>query len=58
MMKAVTRVAGFDVQTERLPEAVRAAKMRMTRAAALVRANEHGVVVRRVLIEKFPACEV
>ena len=51
MMKAVTRIAGLNVQTKCLAETVRAAQMRVARTAAFVRANEHGVVMRRVLIE-------
>ena len=58
MMKTVTRIAGFDIQTKTLSKAVRAAQMRMTRAAAFIRANEHSVVVCRVLVEQFSAGEV
>ena len=58
MMKTVTRIAGFDIQAKTLSKAVRAAQMRMTRAAAFIRANEHSVVVCRVLVEQFSAGEV
>ena len=50
MMKTVTRIAGFDVQAKGFAEAVRAAQMGVTRTAAFIRADEHGVVVRRVLV--------
>ena len=43
VMKTVTRIAGLDVQTKGFSEAVRAAQMRVARAAALVRSNEHSV---------------
>ena len=51
MMKTVTRIAGLDIQTKTLSKAVRAAQMRMTRAAAFICANENGIVMRCVLIE-------
>ena len=58
MMKAVTRVAGLDVQAKGFAEAVRAAQMGVPRTAAFVRADEHGVVMRRVFVEQFSAGEV
>ena len=51
MMKAVTRVAGLDVQAKGFAEAVRAAQMRVARASTFVRADEHSIVMRRVLVE-------
>ena len=57
MMKAVTWVAGLDVQTKGFSEAVRAAQMGVARAVSIIRANEHSVVMRCVLIEKFSARE-
>ena len=50
-MKTVTRVVGFDVQAKWLAKAVRAAQMRVTRTAALVSSDEHGIMMRRVLVE-------
>ena len=58
MMKAVTWVAGLDIQTKGFAKAVCAAQMRVARTAALVRADEHGVVMRCVLVEHFLACEI
>ena len=58
MMKAVTRIEGLDVQTKDFSEAVRAAQMGVTRTATFVRADEHSVVMRRVLIEQFSAGEL
>ena len=58
MMKAVTRVAGLDVQAKGLAEAVRAAQMRVAWAVSFVRADEHGVVMRHVFVEQFPAGEI
>lgn len=55
MMKAVTRIAGFDVQTKGFAEAVRAAQMGMARTAALVCPDEDRVVMCRILIEQFLA---
>ena len=51
VMKAATRIAGLDVQTKGFAEAVRAAQMGVARTAAFIRADEHGVVMRCVLIE-------
>ena len=51
IMKAVTRIAGLDVQAKGFAEAVRAAQMRVTRAASFICANEHSVVMCRVLVE-------
>ena len=51
MMKAVTRVAGLDVQAKCFAEAVRAAQMCVAWAVSFVRANEHGIMMRCVLIE-------
>ena len=53
MMETVTRVAGLDVQAKGFAEAVRAAQMRMARAAAFIRADEHSVVMCRILVEQF-----
>ena len=58
MMKTVARVAGFDIQAKGFAEAVRAAQMRVARASTFVRADEHGVVMRRVFVEQFSAGEV
>ena len=58
MMKTVTRVAGLDVQAKGFAEAVRAAQMRVARASTFVRADEHGVVMRRVLVEHFLPGEI
>ena len=58
MMKTVTRIAGLDVQTKGFSEAVRAVQMGVARTAAFVRADEHSVVMRRVFVEQFSACEV
>ena len=58
VMKTVTRIAGLDVQTKGFSEAVRAAQMRVARASTFVRADEHGVVMRRVFVEQFSAGEV
>ena len=55
MMKAVTRIAGFDVQAKGFAEAIRAAQMRVARAAALVGSDEDRVVMCRILIEQFLA---
>ena len=52
-MKTVTRIAGLDVQTKCFAETVRAAQMRVTLTAAFIRADEHDVVMRRVLVEHF-----
>ena len=57
-MKAVTWVAGLDVQTKGFSEAVRAAQMGVPRTAAFVRADEHRVVMRRVLVEHFLTREI
>ena len=57
-MKAITRIAGLDVQTKGFAEAVRAAQMRVAWAAAFIRADEHGVVMRRVLVEHFLTREI
>ena len=53
VMKTVTRIAGLDVQTKDFSEAVRAVQMGVARTAAFVRADEHSVVMRRVLIEQL-----
>ena len=45
MMKTVAQVAGFDIQAKGFAEAVRAAQMRVARAAVLVGSDEHGVVI-------------
>ena len=58
MMKAVTWVAGLDVQTKGFSEAVRAAQMGVARAVSFICSNEHSVVVCCVLIEHFLACKV
>ena len=58
VMKTVTRIAGLDVQTKGFSEAVRAAQMGVTRTAAFIRADEHGVVMRRVLVEQFLPCKI
>ena len=58
MMKAVTRVARLDVQAKRFAEAVRAAQMCVAWAVSFVRANEHGIMMRCVLIEQFSAGKV
>ena len=58
MMKAVTRIAGLDVQTKGFSEAVRAAQMGVARTVSFIRANEHGVVMRRVFVEQFSASEI
>ena len=58
VMKTVTRIAGLDVQTKGFSEAVRAAQMRVAWAVSFVRADEHGVVMRRVFVEQFPAGEI
>ena len=58
MMKAVTRVAGLDVQAKGFAEAVRAAQMGVARTAAFVGSDEHSIVVRRVLVEHFLTREI
>ena len=58
VMKTVTRIAGLDVQAKGFAEAVRAAQMRMAWAVSFICANEHSIVMRRVLIEQFSAGEV
>ena len=58
MMKTVARVAGFDIQAKGFAEAVRAAQMRVARASTFVRADEHSVVMRRVLVEQLSAGEI
>ena len=50
VMKTVTWVVGFDVQAKWLAKAVRAAQMRATRTAALVSSDEHGIMMRHVLV--------
>ena len=55
MMKAVTWVAGLDIQPKGFAKAVCAAQMRVARAATFVCANEHGIMMRPVLIEHFLA---
>ena len=57
MMKTVTRVAGFHIQAKRFPMAVCTAQMCMTWASILIRPNEYGVVMRRVLIDQVPVCK-
>ena len=58
VMKTITRIAGLDVQAKCLAEAVRAAQMGMARTVSFICANEHSVVMRRVLIEQFSAGEI
>ena len=58
VMKTVARIARLDVQTKGFAEAVRAAQMRVARAAVLVGSDEHGVVMRRVLVEHFLPGEI
>ena len=58
MMKAVTWVAGLDIQPKGFAKAVCAAQMRVARTAAFVRADEHSVVMRRILVEHFLPGEI
>ena len=58
MMETVTRIAGLDVQAKGFAEAVCAAQMRMARTVSFIRANEHSVVMRRVLVEHFLPGEI
>ena len=58
MMETVTWVAGLDVQPKGFAKAVRAAQMGVARAAAFIRADEHSVVMCRILVEQFSACKV
>ena len=54
-MKAVTRIAGLDVQAKGFAEAVRAAQMGVARTVSFICSDEHGIVMRRVLVEQFSA---
>ena len=58
MMKAVARIAGLGVQSKGFAEAVRTAQMRVARAVSFIRANEHGIVMRRVLVEQLLASKI
>ena len=58
VMKTVSRITRLDVQAKGFAIAVRAAKMGMARAASFVCANEHSVVMRRVLVEHFLPGEI
>ena len=58
VMKTVARIAGLDVQAKSFAEAVRAAQMGVARAAAFIRSDEHGIMMRRVLVEQLLAGKV
>ena len=58
MMKAVTWVAGLDIQPKGFAKAVCAAQMRVARTATFICANENGVVMRRILVEHFLPGEI
>ena len=58
VMKTVTRVAGLDIQPKGFAKAVCAAQMRVARTAAFVRADEHSVVMCRILVEHFLPGEI